>query len=135
MTLIAVNAQEFESDGYYSAAEFAFLANKVLAAFGAAQQAGCRSLNSGPLGTGVFNGNLDLAVALHAAMAIAFEVPVTMWGMDSASASISTIVDWIEQGGSTPIGTVLRKLQRGVSWGHGRANKDDVHIDRSPVRA
>lgn len=131
VTVVAVNAQEFEQDGFYSSTEFSYLARKILGAFAAAGQAGCGSLNSGPLGAGVFNGNVDLAVALHAVMAVAFDMPVTMWGIESASTEVATIVGWIEGGSPKAISQVLHKLQLGVSWGHGRNQKTLVGLDRS----
>jgi len=130
VTLVAVNAQDFHDDSYYNSMEFSFLERKVLAAFAAASERGCQRLNSGPLGAGVFNGNLHLAVLLHAAVSIAYGLPVKMWGLGGASREVSAVVGLIEQGGPLPVGSVLRKLQQGVSWGHGRSMKDEVNLDR-----
>jgi len=130
VNVVAVNAQDFHDDGYYSATEFSFLERKVLAAFAAADEIGCRGLNSGPLGAGVFSGNLHLTVLLHAAASIAYGMPVKMWGMRE-SQEVRTVVGWIEEGGSMPVGAVLQKLQQGVSWGHGRGMKDEVLLDRA----
>eukprot|EP00928_Gymnodinium_smaydae_P003724 TRINITY_DN11317_c0_g1_i1.p1 TRINITY_DN11317_c0_g1~~TRINITY_DN11317_c0_g1_i1.p1 ORF type:complete len:406 (+),score=55.99 TRINITY_DN11317_c0_g1_i1:145-1362(+) len=130
VTIIAVNAEDFSRDGYYDYDEFTFLADKMLGAFAAARESGCRSLNSGPLGAGVFNGNLDLAVLLHATMSVAFGMPVTMWGIRSASFNVRQIVGWIDEKPLT-IRTVLRKLQRGISWSYGPRYSDQVQAIKS----
>jgi len=130
VTIIAVNAEKFENDGVYSAAQFNFLADKILAAFGAAVANGCKTLNSGPLGAGVFHGNLDLATMLHAVMSIAFEIPIRMWGIQSQSSNVKDIVGQIEHH-AMQVSAVLRRLHTGVTWGHGPKAKSYVHLHSS----
>jgi hypothetical protein len=130
VTIIAINAEEFDGEGIYSDAQFDFLMRKILAAFGAAVANGCTSLNSGPLGAGVFNGNLGLATILHAVMSIAFDVPVTMWGISSQSNETTKIVGWIEQQ-TLPVPALLQKLRNGVTWGYGRTGKFRTELDHA----
>lgn len=134
LAVIAVNAQSFKNDGFYSAQEFDFLANKVLAAFGAAQVAGCKSLNSGALGAGVFNGNVHLTVVLHAVMAAAFSIPVRMWAVQK-SAWVDKVAAFLEEGRLSSVQEVLQKLRADISWGRGRGNRDIVQIHASTMVA
>jgi len=131
VTLLAVNALDFYKDeGNYTSDEFDFLYRKVLGAFGAAVANGCSTLNSGRLGAGVFDGNLELATILHAVMSIALDVPVKMWGIPAQSKQIQQIVSWVEEQ-TLSIDTVLRKLRAGVTWGHGRQGRYRVDLNKS----
>jgi len=135
--VIAVNAQDFNAvfrfnDGKYSKREFDFLGKKVFAAFAAAKEAGCQSLNSGPLGAGVFAGSEPLTILLHAVMATAFEMPVTMHGMEKSRA-VKAVLAMLDESSTCrdensnwlgfkvdTIADVIKKLWENVEWFHGQ---------------